>query len=390
MGHSRLAWACSAFAPWAVGLVVLVSITAQAGEELGDGGRIGAISRGAVVEAVRFSTVFQSFNLGASAFGGSPTLASLYIGDSGDWREIADEIEPNPAMKAHSSSLPSIDRSAKGDPFFVLRPGFDARIGPRNSEKTRSALDRGDDSSRSDDGQTPSAADGFAPVANSAGTIIAGEPRSFDDGATPEAPLDVELSSATPTSADSRLLVLSTAATPQTTIAAQSDSSPRPDYSTLIPADDAQRQMQCLAEAVYFESRSEPLEGQAAVAQIVLNRVRSGLYPSTVCGVVYQDRERPFACQFSFACEGKALRIDEPGPWAVAMRISREVVDGERYDPLLSEALNYHASYVFPFWAPQLRRVERIGAHIFYAMRPGVIWAPGANVARIDAAPAAK
>jgi spore germination cell wall hydrolase CwlJ-like protein len=148
----------------------------------------------------------------------------------------------------------------------------------------------------------------------------------------------------------------------------------------------------CLAEAIYFESRSEPLEGQAAVGQVVLNRVRSGLYPSDVCSVVYQDSERSFACQFSFACEGKSLTIQEPGPWAIAMRIAKEVVSGERYDPKLMAALNYHANYVYPAWAPMLSRLERIGNHIFYAMRPGVIWAPGAVVAKADAtvAPSAK
>jgi spore germination cell wall hydrolase CwlJ-like protein len=68
------------------------------------------------------------------------------------------------------------------------------------------------------------------------------------------------------------------------------------------------KEQRCLAEAVYFEARSEPEAGQAAVAQVVLNRVRSGLYPTSVCGVVYQNRHRHLACQFTFACEGKALR----------------------------------------------------------------------------------
>ena len=145
--------------------------------------------------------------------------------------------------------------------------------------------------------------------------------------------------------------------------------------------------MRCLAEAVYFESRSEPENGQAAVAQVVLNRVRSGIFPTDVCGVVYQDRNRPFACQFSFACEGKSLRIEEPGAWAVATRIAKEVVGGVNFNPKVAEALNYHANYVMPFWAPSLRRVDRIGAHIFYAMRPGTNWAPGALNGRGDLPP---
>jgi spore germination cell wall hydrolase CwlJ-like protein len=147
--------------------------------------------------------------------------------------------------------------------------------------------------------------------------------------------------------------------------------------------------MRCLAEAIYFESRSEPGDGQAAVAQVVLNRVRSGIYPTTVCGVVYQDRNRPFACQFTFACEGKSLRIEEPGPWAVATRIAQDVVSGANYNPKVGEAVNYHANYVAPFWVGYLKRVDRIGAHIFYAMRDGVNWAPGALNGRGDLPPVA-
>jgi hypothetical protein len=71
------------------------------------------------------------------------------------------------------------------------------------------------------------------------------------------------------------------------------------------------------------------------------------------------------------------LRIEEPAAWATATRIAEAVVSGANYNPLLGEALNYHAYYVYPFWAPSLRRVDRIGAHIFYAMRTGVTWAPG-------------
>jgi len=189
-----------------------------------------------------------------------------------------------------------------------------------------------------------------------------------------------------PGAADDKLIVLAPPTTPA--VDAIAPGADQPNYAALIPTGDSVRQMRCLAEAIYFESRSEPLEGQAAVAQVVLNRVRSGYYPIDVCGVVYQDRERPFACQFSFACEGKALRIDEPGPWAVAMRIAKEVVNGERFDPKLTYALNYHANYVYPFWAPMLTRLEKIGNHIFYAMRPGVVWAPGAVVAKADTAPA--
>ncbi len=125
------------------------------------------------------------------------------------------------------------------------------------------------------------------------------------------------------------------------------------------------------------------------MAQVVLNRVRSGIYPTTVCGVVYQDRNRPFACQFTFACEGKSLRVEEPGPWAVATRIARDVVSGANYNPKVGVAVNYHANYVAPFWVGYLKQVDRIGAHIFYAMRDGVNWAPGALNGRGDQPPVA-
>ena len=161
----------------------------------------------------------------------------------------------------------------------------------------------------------------------------------------------------------------------------------KPNYAALIDPKDSARQMRCLAEAIYFEARSEPEAGQAAVAQVVLNRVRSGIFPTDVCGVVYQDANRPFACQFTFACEGKSLRIEEPGAWAIATRIAKEVVAGTNYDPKVSDAVNYHATYVYPFWAPSLRRVEKIGMHIFYAMKPGLYWAPGALNGRGDLPP---
>ena len=108
----------------------------------------------------------------------------------------------------------------------------------------------------------------------------------------------------------------------QTTTAAQSDANGKPNYAALIDPKDSARQMRCLSEAIYFEARGEPEHGQAAVAQVVLNRVRSGIFPTNVCAVVYQDRNHPFACQFSFACEGKSLRVEEPGAWATATHIA--------------------------------------------------------------------
>ncbi|MCA3564087.1 MAG: cell wall hydrolase [Methylocystis sp.] len=136
--------------------------------------------------------------------------------------------------------------------------------------------------------------------------------------------------------------------------------------SPLVGIVTSEKEMRCLAEAVYFEARSEPERGQAGVAQVVLNRVRSGVYPSSVCGVVYQNRHRYLACQFTFACEGKALRTNEAGPWATAQRIARDVAEGRTYLPGVGNATHYHANYVRPWWARYMDRREKVGKHIFY------------------------
>jgi spore germination cell wall hydrolase CwlJ-like protein len=98
----------------------------------------------------------------------------------------------------------------------------------------------------------------------------------------------------------------------------------------------------------------------------VLNRVKSGLYPSSVCGVVYQNRNRYMGCQFSFACEGKSLRVTEPDAWARASRIATSVLKGDTYIANVGSSLNYHADYVRPHWARALQRAGVVGRHIFY------------------------
>ncbi|MFC4175336.1 cell wall hydrolase [Microvirga sp. GCM10011540] len=145
----------------------------------------------------------------------------------------------------------------------------------------------------------------------------------------------------------------------------------RPRYADLIDPDDLSKEQRCLAEAVYFEARSEPEEGQAAVAQVVLNRVKSGLYPSSVCGVVYQNRHRHLACQFTFACEGKKLRIGESESWERAKRVASAVLEGKTYLAEVGGSTHYHANYVRPYWARRLKKMDVIGRHIFYKLRPG-------------------
>ncbi|MBV9052767.1 MAG: cell wall hydrolase, partial [Hyphomicrobiales bacterium] len=102
---------------------------------------------------------------------------------------------------------------------------------------------------------------------------------------------------------------------------------------------------------------------------VVLNRVKSGLYPTSICGVVYQNRNRYLGCQFTFACEGKSLRVTEPDAWARATRIATNVLKGDTYLANVGGALNYHANYVRPGWARYLQRASVIGHHIFYKPR---------------------
>ena len=131
---------------------------------------------------------------------------------------------------------------------------------------------------------------------------------------------------------------------------------------------DLQRSLQCLAEAVYYEARSESEDGQRAVAQVVLNRVRHPAYPASVCGVVYQGPLRAGGgCQFTFTCDG-ALGRPPAGPdWARARRIAAEALSGGVYAPV-GHATHYHTHQVLPVWAYRLAKVAVIGSHNFYRM----------------------
>ena len=132
----------------------------------------------------------------------------------------------------------------------------------------------------------------------------------------------------------------------------------------------------CLTNAIYFEARGEPVRGQIAVAQVVMNRVFSGYYPDNVCGVVYQDANRHLACQFTFACDGKRDRVDEPEAWTRAEDIARETLDGKLWLPDVGKATHYHAYWVRPVWIREMHKLDRIGVHTFYRPRN---WGDGAD-----------
>jgi spore germination cell wall hydrolase CwlJ-like protein len=125
-------------------------------------------------------------------------------------------------------------------------------------------------------------------------------------------------------------------------------------------------EQKCLATGIYFEARSESIKGQAAVAQVILNRVRNPAYPKTICGVVYQNDDWINRCQFSFACEGRKLHVTELGHWKTAQEIAMAVTSGRIFLPEVGSATHYHATYVWPNWASTMKRVDKIGHHIFY------------------------
>lgn len=132
----------------------------------------------------------------------------------------------------------------------------------------------------------------------------------------------------------------------------------------------------CLATAIYFEARDEPVTAQIAVAQVVLNRVFSPYYPNDVCGVVYQNKHRHLACQFTFACDGKSKAIREPEPYDRAMRIARDSLDGKLWMPDVAKSTHYHDDWARPNWVPEMRKMDKLGGLIFYRPRN---WGDGAE-----------
>jgi hypothetical protein len=132
----------------------------------------------------------------------------------------------------------------------------------------------------------------------------------------------------------------------------------------------------CLAEAVYFEARGEAVRGQIAVAQVILNRAFSGKYPDTVCGVVYQNKHRHLACQFTFACDGHPDVIREPDMWDRAQKISKAMLDGQLWLPEVDRSTHYHAYWVRPSWVSEMKRNWKYGVHTFYRPRK---WGDGSD-----------
>ena len=146
-------------------------------------------------------------------------------------------------------------------------------------------------------------------------------------------------------------------------------------------------ELYCLAMNIYFEAKSEPIAGQYAVADVVLNRVNDARYPNSICEVVLQGpvreswktkkdpdlpkEERKFnpvkhKCQFSWYCDGKADKVRDGDAWRKAQEIAYRIVNESKFRGVTESSTHYHATYVSPKWAPQLDLVGRLGTHIFY------------------------
>jgi hypothetical protein len=125
------------------------------------------------------------------------------------------------------------------------------------------------------------------------------------------------------------------------------------------------RAVQCLANAVYYEAALEPVDGQRAVAQVVVNRVRDVSFPHSICGVVYEGWDRPTGCQFSFTCDGSLLRPPVPALMAQARLVAEQALNGYVM-PQVGTATHYHATSVDPWWRSTVVRVAQEGTQIFY------------------------
>lgn len=392
---------------------LLVSFTASAGQTpAGDGQPATSIPRAApgffseLEEGPSLLVAASAFRLPGLSLSSSIRPAHLSFDDP-EQRIVIDPRQPREDLKRSARNFPEVDRTAKSDPLPLLRPGLSARQG---DELERVVFG---------DNQPGLISAGFSPViagaARGDGPPVGFEPFANEEGTTDPAASDsspISLKQAITSARQAELhlesidgstpivpkTLVSASSTPaiagsSTTLPTQAPHAPAPAplsaslgatgqlgkavslpaslYTGLITAENMAKEQRCLAEAVYFEARSESLLGQAAVAQVVLNRVKSGLYPDSVCGVVYQNASRYLACQFTFACEGKSLRVTEPAPWRDAVRIAREVYEGKTYLPDVGNSTHYHAQYVRPYWAKKLQKMDTIGQHVFYKLRPG-------------------
>jgi spore germination cell wall hydrolase CwlJ-like protein len=316
-----------------------------------------------------------SIHQAALAFGEAPPGSGL-AGDAGlvlpDGRRIA--IEDGTKGKEPTSDEDRVNRRAKKGRVVAVEPMLPPRSFTAGRLERRAAL--GVLPGRSE--RTSFAAPGAKPPMQMAGIFFRKAPPAVDAGVPP-------LLAGLVT--NSRGDALASAYAP-----------PRPDYARVSPFDQILKakpdvgrfvpvigpqdhawaasvlppqvfspaEQQCLASGIYFEARGETLKGQAAVAQVILNRVRNPAYPGTICGVVYQNEDWRNRCQFSFACDHIRDRVNSRYHWKVAREVALAVTAGKIWLPEVGSATHYHAVYVHPAWARSMEKLGRIGRHVFY------------------------
>ncbi len=401
--RSRIRWAASTVVPWCLAGGLLVSMAAEAGQEMAiTDTRVALGASAAAMPEDLIPAASAEAGLGSLLRAGEVLAREAHRTADASPPAEPDEIEPRAVAKGDGRGAPVVDGAERGAPGVAVRPTFETGLrAPGSLTLYRAAAMAFGDADEAADGA------GFAPVPVDAPwadpTQLRPLPRDISvttrrshapqspqaaagsttphvqDGSTPGVARAVSLASTTPAPADGAPIEI--AALPRFSrgphgLVTQAGTvvgiaQYHPDYAAMIETARSEPEQRCLAQAVYFEARSEPEEGQAAVAQVVLNRAMSGLYPGSVCGVVFQNQERRNACQFSFACEGHGLRVSESDPWDRAVRIAREVTDGSTYVADVGDATHYHANYVRPGWARALKKTDVIGHHVFYTLRPG-------------------
>ncbi|MGO4387192.1 cell wall hydrolase [Microvirga sp. 2YAF29] len=399
--RSRVRWICATTAPWALATGLLISFTASASNDIQAGvsfsprNAVAYLNQAALVPPITASIAGGRLDLGRDI------LRSLPRYDLPD--ASANAVIPKADRKAGAGGDPVVERTGKGDPL-VARVTLSLRANQMRSSLEQVGESRllfGQDERllpptilMEGEFEAPEMEQAFEPweapeftttrqstSVQSPAAAAAGSTGASASPTTPMVKRAVTLSSTTPAPVEATPIEIAAAPvslqSPRLdkgygeSIISKSDDGERPRYADLIDPDNMNKEQRCLAEAVYFEARSEPEAGQAAVAQVVLNRVKSGLYPSSICGVVYQNRHRHLACQFTFACEGKALRTTDTFSWERAKRVATAVLEGKTYLADVGGATHYHADYVKPYWARRLKKMDVIGRHIFYKLKPG-------------------
>jgi len=404
MGVARLSWAMSVAAPWLGAAGLLVSFTADANQELPSGASRRGVSLHAAVLPQDFGPLpgaFETSGLSSGASSGRGMLreARLYSGAPSLYPDAPDEMEPRADLKKNAKIFPDIDRSHKGDPLVGLRPSFSGRLRQNDglarvtAELLTFATDRSGLASgfvaAEGPAPGPESVAAFEPWAAGENPVTPGHEEAGStmrpaaiaerdaQGATPAPGRAESLASTTPYDAgETPVEVVADTLTPAGDARFVGAALSSPSFAgrnalAMIAPEKLESEKRCLAQAIYFEARGEPEAGQAAVAQVVLNRMASGLYPSSICGVVFQNRSHYKACQFSFACEGRSLRVNDAEAWAQAQRIADDALEGRAWVAAVGTSTHYHANYVRPRWARTLKKMDVIGRHIFYRLRPG-------------------